>query len=55
MMVDLCAMQRFARPEEVAAPAVFLASPEASSITGAVLPVDGGMTAGLTFRAFEAV
>lgn len=55
MMVDLCAMQRFAGPDEIAAPAVFLASPEASYITGAVLPVDGGMTAGVTFRAFEAV
>ncbi len=51
MMVDLCAMQRFAGPDEIAAPAVFLASPEASYITGAVLPVDGGMTAGVTFRA----
>ncbi len=54
MMVDLCAMQRFGWPDEIAAPAVFLASPEASYITGAVLPVDGGMTAGVTFRAFEA-
>ncbi|WP_300016599.1 glucose 1-dehydrogenase [Pseudonocardia sp.] len=53
MMADTCAMQRFARPEEIAAPAVFLASPDASFITGAVLPVDGGMTAGVRFRAFE--
>ena len=29
-------------PNEVAAACVFLASPEASAITGAVLPVDGG-------------
>lgn len=36
---------RFARPEEVAAAAVFLASSEASFITGAILPVDGGYTA----------
>ncbi|MDZ4755978.1 MAG: SDR family NAD(P)-dependent oxidoreductase [Phycisphaerae bacterium] len=36
---------RLGRPEEVAAAAVFLASDEASFITGADLLVDGGMTA----------
>ena len=37
---------RMVEPVEVANAAVFLASPLASGITGAVVPVDGGLTAG---------
>ncbi len=37
---------RFADPSETAAAIAFLASPAASFITGAALPVDGGVTAG---------
>ena len=34
---------RLGKPEEVAAAVVFLASPQASYITGQVIPVNGGM------------
>ena len=35
---------RFAKPEEVAAVALFLASEQASYVTGAIIPMDGGST-----------
>ena len=38
-------MQRYGKPGELDAAVVFLASEEASYVTGAILPVDGGYTA----------
>lgn len=42
-----CELRRYGRPEEVARAICFLASDEASYITGQALPVDGGNTASL--------
>jgi len=45
LMAPRCLIKRFARPEEIAAAALFLASDEASYVTGAIFAVDGGYTA----------
>ena len=39
-------LNRFASPDEVASVVTFIASPEASYITGALIPVDGGLGMG---------
>lgn len=46
-MGNRCELRRYGRPEEVACAMLFLASDEASYITGQSLPVDGGNTASL--------
>lgn len=46
---------RFGRPEEVAAAALFLASDDASFVTGHALVVDGGYTAGHHFGILESM
>jgi NAD(P)-dependent dehydrogenase (short-subunit alcohol dehydrogenase family) len=44
VLAGLHPLGRYAKPEEIAGAAVFLASAKAQFITGAILPVDGGMT-----------
>ena len=45
-MLANVAIQRIAQPEDIAAACVYLASDEATYVTGADLAVDGGMSAG---------
>ncbi len=47
MVIARTPAARWGRPEEIAAAAVFLASDEASYVTGQVLLVDGGMSVAL--------
>jgi NAD(P)-dependent dehydrogenase (short-subunit alcohol dehydrogenase family) len=52
---DAHLLGRFGRPEEIAAAAAFLASEDASFVTGHALVVDGGFTAGLRVGLLEQI
>jgi NAD(P)-dependent dehydrogenase (short-subunit alcohol dehydrogenase family) len=45
LVKNMCPMARMGTPEEIARGALFLASDDASYVTGAELVIDGGMTA----------
>ena len=44
-LLDRIALGRVAEPDDIARAALFLCSPDAGYITGAVVPVDGGVSA----------
>ena len=48
-LTGLYPLGRVGKPEDVAAAALYLASDESSFVTGSVLLVDGGVTAGNTY------
>lgn len=43
--LERMALGRYAKPEDIAGPVAFLASDDARFVTGAILPVDGGVSA----------
>lgn len=52
-MLDAHMLGRFGQPNEIAAVAAFLASDDASFVTGSAMIADGGMTAGLRAGFFD--
>ena len=51
--VDEHALRRIGQPEEIAAAAAFLLSPDARFVSGIAMPVDGGYTAGHAYGIAE--
>ena len=55
MIETLCPLGRFCQPDEIAALCQFLAADECTFITGANIPIDGGVTAGFAPQMLEAL
>ncbi len=55
LVETLCPLGRIGEPEEVAALAHFLASPQAAYISGQAIAIDGGLTAGYGLGVLEKV
>jgi NAD(P)-dependent dehydrogenase (short-subunit alcohol dehydrogenase family) len=53
--MSLQPLKRESRPQDVAAAAAYLASDEAAGVTGIVLPVDAGITAGSPVNLMDAI
>jgi NAD(P)-dependent dehydrogenase (short-subunit alcohol dehydrogenase family) len=53
--MSLQPLKRDSRPEDVAGAAVYLASDDAAGVTGVVLPVDSGITAGSPVNLMDAI
>ena len=43
-IIASCPLRRIGKPEDMAGVAIYLASPAGAYLTGAVIPVDGGMS-----------
>jgi NAD(P)-dependent dehydrogenase (short-subunit alcohol dehydrogenase family) len=44
MIVESCPLKRIGEPEDMAGVAIYLASRAGAYVTGAVIPVDGGLS-----------
>ncbi|MCC7371990.1 MAG: SDR family oxidoreductase [Chloroflexi bacterium] len=54
-LIEAIPLDRYGRVEEVAQAVLFLCSPGAAYITGAVVPIDGGMDTGWTHMPYSSI